>query len=56
MKMTVLRGLVAVAVLFGLLSTGLGKAMRFEKLHSRPMSAPIWSGDPHPSILIGWLS
>ena len=48
MKMIVLRALVAVAVLFGLLSTGLGKAMRLEKLHSRPMSASTWSGESAP--------
>src|SRR6202035_3191888 len=48
MKMIVLRALVAVAVLFGLLSTGLGKAMRLEKFHSRPMSASTWSGESAP--------
>src|ERR1700737_5389398 len=48
MKMTVPRILVAIAVLLGLLSAGVGKAMRLEKLHSRPMSAPNWSGEPAP--------
>src|ERR1700724_4275734 len=48
MKMIVLRALVAVAVFFGLLPTGLGKAMRLEKFHSRPMSASTWSGESAP--------
>jgi uncharacterized caspase-like protein len=48
MKMTVPRILVAVAILFGLLSTALGNAVRLEKLHSRPMSAPIRSGESAP--------
>src|SRR6516225_1640733 len=43
--MTVPRILVGVAVLLGLLSTGLGPTMRLEKPHNRPMSAPIWSGE-----------
>ena len=46
--MTVPRILVGVAVLLGLLSTGLGRTMRLEKPHSRPMSAPIWSGESPP--------
>src|ERR1700736_4870414 len=46
--MTVPRILVAIAVLLGLLSAGVGKAMRLEKLHSRPLSAPNWSGEPAP--------
>jgi uncharacterized caspase-like protein len=46
--MTVPRILVAIAVLLGLLSAGLGKAMRLEKLRSRPMSAPSWSGESAP--------
>jgi caspase domain-containing protein len=37
--------LVWVAVLLGLVSTGLGKTMRQEKAHGQPMSAPSWSGD-----------
>jgi uncharacterized caspase-like protein len=48
MKMTVPGILVAVAVLLGLLSTGLGKTMLLEKLDSRPISAPSWSGEPAP--------
>src|SRR5258705_7173045 len=48
MKMTVVKGFVAVAVLLGLLLTGLGKAKRLEKLHSRDVSAPIWSGESAP--------
>jgi uncharacterized caspase-like protein len=48
MKTTVLKGLVAVAVLFGLLSAGFGKAMWIERLHSRAISAPIWSGESAP--------
>lgn len=44
--MTVPRILVGVAVLLGLLSTGLDRTMRLEK--PRPMSAPIWSGDSAP--------
>ena len=42
--MTVPRILVGVAVLLGLLSTGLGRTMRLEK----PMSAPSWSGESAP--------
>jgi uncharacterized caspase-like protein len=48
MKMTVPKILVAIAVLLGLLSAGVGKTMRLEKLHSRPMGAPSWSGEPAP--------
>ena len=46
--MTIPRILVAVAVLLGLLSTGLSESMRLEKLRSRPMSAPSWSGESAP--------
>ena len=46
--MTVPRILVGVAVLLGLLSTGLGRTMQLEKPHNRPTSAPIWSGEPAP--------
>jgi uncharacterized caspase-like protein len=46
--MTVPRILVGVAVLLGLLSTGLGKTMRLEKTHSQPMSAPSWLGESAP--------
>jgi uncharacterized caspase-like protein len=48
MKMTVPRILVAVAILFGLLSTALGNAGRLEKLHGRPMSPLIRSGEAAP--------
>ena len=48
MKMTVPRILVAVAILFGLLSTALGNAVWLEKLHSRPMSAITRSGEGAP--------
>lgn len=44
--MTVPRILVGVAVLLGLFSSGLDRAMRLEK--PRPMSAPIWSGESVP--------
>ena len=44
--MTVPRILVGVAVLLGLLSTGLDRAMRSET--PRPMSAPVWSGEFAP--------
>ena len=44
--MTVRQILVGVAVLLGLLSTGLDRTMRLEK--PRPMSAPIWSGQSAP--------
>ena len=46
--MTVPRILVGVAVLLGLLSTGLGKTMRLEKAHGQPMSAPSWMGESAP--------
>lgn len=36
---------VRVAVLLGVLSTGLGRTMRLEKPHNQPMSATIWSGE-----------
>jgi hypothetical protein len=54
--------LVGVAVLLGLLSTGLGRTMRLEKPHNRPTSAPIWSGGSAPldanrlALVIGNLS
>lgn len=44
--MTVPRILVGVAVLLGLFSSGLDRAMRLEK--PRPMSAPIWPGGSAP--------
>jgi uncharacterized caspase-like protein len=43
--MTVPRILVGVAVLLGLLSTGLGKTIRLEKVHGQPMSAPSRFGE-----------
>ena len=46
--MTVPRILGDVAVLLGLLSTGLGGTMRLEKTHNRPMSAPICSDESAP--------
>jgi uncharacterized caspase-like protein len=46
--MTVPRILVSVAVLLGLLSTGLGRTLRLEKPHNRPMSGPIGSGESAP--------
>jgi hypothetical protein len=46
--MTVPRILVGVAVLLGLLSTGLGKTMRLEKAHGQAMSAPSWLGESAP--------
>jgi uncharacterized caspase-like protein len=46
--MTVPRRLVAVAILLGLLSTGLGRAMRLETLHRLTMSAPGWTGESAP--------
>src|SRR5262249_61727212 len=46
--MIVPRILVDVAVLLGLLSTGLGRTMRLEEPHNRPMSAPIWSSESTP--------
>jgi hypothetical protein len=42
------RRLLAVAILLGLLSTGLGKAMRLETLHRLTMSPPGWSGEAAP--------
>jgi uncharacterized caspase-like protein len=48
MTMTVRRTLLLVAVAVLLLSTGLGNAMRLQKLHHRPMRAPVWSGEPAP--------
>jgi uncharacterized caspase-like protein len=46
MKKGVPRILIAVAVLLGLVSTGIGKAaIRLERLHHRPVSAAIWSGE-----------
>ena len=45
--MTVPRILVGVAVLLGLLSTGLGKT-RMEKTHRQPMSASSWFGESAP--------
>jgi uncharacterized caspase-like protein len=44
--MIVPRILVGVAVLLGLLSTGIDRTMRLET--PRPMSAPIWSGESPP--------
>jgi hypothetical protein len=46
METRILRILLIVAVLLGLLSTGISKAMRLEKLHRHPMNAPSWSGEP----------
>lgn len=46
--MPVHRILVSVAVLFGLLSTGLCGTMRPEKPHNQPMSASIWPGKSAP--------
>ena len=48
MRMTVRRTLLLVAVAVLLLSTGLGNAMRLQKLHHRPLRAPVWSGEPAP--------
>ena len=46
--MTVPRRLLAIAILLGLLSTGLGKAMRLETLRRPTMSPPGWSGESTP--------
>jgi uncharacterized caspase-like protein len=46
--MPVHRILVSVAVLLGLLSTGLGRTLRSEKPHDQPKSATIWSRDAAP--------
>jgi hypothetical protein len=43
--MTIPRILVGVAVLLGLLATGLGNTMRLEKVHGQPMSAPSRFGE-----------
>jgi uncharacterized caspase-like protein len=43
--MMVPRILVGVAVLLGLLSAGLGRALRLENPNNRPMSVPIWSAE-----------
>ncbi len=45
LRTTAPRALMTVAVLLGLLSTGLGKTLRLEKLHSRPTSASYLSVD-----------
>jgi uncharacterized caspase-like protein len=47
-EVTVPRSLVGVAVLLGLLSTGLARNVRLEKPHNRPMSAPSWLGEAAP--------
>src|SRR5260221_4710734 len=46
LRMTAPRALMAVAVLLGLLSTCLAKAIRVEKLHSRPVIASNLSHEP----------
>jgi uncharacterized caspase-like protein len=46
LRMTTPRALMAVAVLLGLLSTCLAKAIRVEKLHSRPVIASNLSHEP----------
>ena len=46
LRMTAPRALLAVAVLLGLLSTCLAKAIRVEKLHSRPVIASSLSREP----------
>lgn len=46
LRMTAPRALLAVAVLLGLLSTCLAKAIRVEKLHSRPVIASSLSHEP----------
>lgn len=48
MEMTMSRILLVVAVLLGLLSTSLGKAIRPDELQSRRASAPGWSGKSAP--------
>src|ERR1700746_2467507 len=46
LRMTAPRALVVVAVLLGLLSTCLARAMRVEKLHSRHLIASTLSHEP----------
>src|SRR5260221_14225147 len=46
LRMTAPRALMAVAVLLGLLSTCLAKAIRVEKLHTRPVIASNLSHEP----------